>query len=401
MAGLALPLALPAVGHAAPQVHEDVDISQVYFRYVTVAAGETVVWETTNLSLGADTVMHLWGWAAGEVRYDDDGGVGGASRLKYKNETGYTQGFYLIVRAYSSATQGNARLLRNGSTLVSSIPVGGRRLWVENGPGYLQETVQAPGGDAAPFMMALDASRHLVDIDFTSGVGSQAAVAHPDTYWVVVGTPTAGTGRVHVYSNDPGDADGDGLGAGLEAELGTCDVTTTVACSDVFNPADTDRDGLPDGIEIFGIDGAVPQHLAAWGAGPLHKDVFIELDYHDDFTVTPFLEQDAVAAQAAFAQGDAAALQNPDGEDGVRLHIDAGVVPTDPANITLIGDWGGSNPVPPEVSYHVAPETYRDGSRGGVFHYGLMSSGFGGGQGYRPGDRCSSPRSQHRLHPGP
>lgn len=386
-AGLAAPLAVASDAHAVPQVHQNVDISRVYYRYVYVPAGATYTWETTNLTSGADTVLHLWRWGIGEVGYDDDGGAGVASQVSYTNNTGSQQSLILIARSYSSSSTGSARLLQNGSTLVSTIPVAGQRLSVENGAGYVHETVQAPGGDTAPFMMALNSSRHLVDLDFTSGVGLQAAVEHPSTFYVVVGTPNNGTGRVHVYSNDPADADGDGLGTGLEAELGTCDNTTAPGCTNVHDAADTDRDGLPDGIEVFGVDGSNPQHLPAWGADPLHKDVFVELDYHNNFSSNPFTESDAVAAAAIFAAGEAVDLNNPDGEDGVRLHIDAGSTPTNASNETLIGNWGGSNSVPNTVAYGSAPDTYRNSARAGIFHYGLMTSGGGGGQGWAPGDR--------------
>lgn len=378
---------MAAKAQAAPQVHQDVDITAVHYRYVYVPAGATYTWETTNLSSGADTVLHLWSWANGEVGYDDDGGPGVASRVSYTNTTSYQQSLILVTRSYSSNTHGTARLLQNGSTLVSSLPVGGERLWVENGTGYVHETVQAPGGDRAPLMMALSSSRRLLDLDFTSGVGLQAAVSHPSTYYVMVGTPVSGSGRVHVYSNDPTDNDGDGLGYGLEQELGTCDTASGTFCSGVHDLQDTDRDGLPDGAEVFGIDGSSPQELPAWGADPLHKDVFVELDYHDDFTTSPFTESDAVAAQATFNVGDAADLVNPDGLDGVRLHIDAGVNPANANNNTLIGDWGGANQVPDTVNYGSAPNTYRNPARAGVFRYGLMTNGSGGGQGWAPGDR--------------
>src|SRR5690606_18912976 len=127
--------------------------------------------------------------------------------------------------------------------------------------------------------------------------------------------------------------------------------------------------------------------LPAWGADPRHKDVFVELDWDAAFASNPFTEADAIAAAAMFAEGDAADLHNPDGLDGVRLHIDMDRVPTDPALHTLFGDWGGSNSVPAGTAYGVAPNTYRDPVRAGVFHYGLMSPGGGGGQGWAPGDR--------------
>lgn len=388
MTGAVLTALGAAEAHAATQVNQDIPVSTMDYRWVSVPAGATITWETTDLSAGADTVMHLWNWSTlSEVGYDDDGGTGLASQLTYTNATGSNQSLVLLVRAYSGTSQGSARLLQNGATLDSYVPVAGHRIAVENGAGYVHETVKAPGGAEYPYMMALNSTMHMVALDYTSGVGYQTRVAHASTAYVVVGT-TSGSGTVHVYSNDPADNDGDGLGVGLEWDLGTCDVAGWAHCGDVHNLADTDRDGIPDGAEVFGIDdGSDPQHLPAWGADPRHKDVFVELDWDAAFASNPFTEADAIAAAAMFAEGDAADLHNPDGLDGVRLHIDMDRVPTDPALHTLFGDWGGSNSVPAGTAYGVAPNTYRDPVRAGVFHYGLMSPGGGGGQGWAPGDR--------------
>ncbi|MCA9706577.1 MAG: hypothetical protein KDK70_12060 [Myxococcales bacterium] len=388
MAGALLTALGASPAQAATQVNQDLPVSTMHYRWVSIPAGATYTWETTDLSVGADSVMHLWDWSTlDEVGYDDDGGAGLASQVSYTNLTGSQKSIVLIVRSYSTGTQGTARLLQNGVTLASSIPVAGRRITVENGAGYEHETVKAPGGAEYPYLLALDSSLHLVDLDYTSGVGYQAKVEHASTQYVVIGT-TSGSGNVHLYSNDPTDYDGDGVGYGLEWDLGTCDVASWSHCTGVHNLADTDRDGIPDGAEVFGVDSASsPQHLAAWGADPRHKDVFVELDYSDAFPGQPFTEGDAVAAAAIYAAGDAAAIINPDSMDGVRIHLDVGFDPADPDLATLLGDWGGSGPVPDGTAYGVAPDTYRDPVRAGIFHYGLMSQGSGGGQGWQPGDR--------------
>jgi Ca2+-binding RTX toxin-like protein/subtilisin-like proprotein convertase family protein len=92
---------------------------------------------------------------------------------------------------------------------------------------------------------------------------------------------------------------------------------------------DTDADGLLDhwerpggGIDID-RDGTVDLDLNALGADPLHKDVFLEIDWLADQATHRHEPAPSVTAQlvAMFA---AAPLANPDGTTGVRLHVDAG-----------------------------------------------------------------------------
>jgi len=135
---------------------------------------------------------------------------------------------------------------------------------------------------------------------------------------------------------------------------------------------DSDRDGISDFHEIFGknaYDDNNPVLLPRYGASPVHKDVFVEIDHVQDcpaagfnpglsFSSPPFVQlknfvnssgspenrtqQFAEQLQAMYSVGPAAHLKNPDGEDGVAVHLDLGVDP-DPgeANETLYGDWGG------------------------------------------------------------
>jgi hypothetical protein len=89
---------------------------------------------------------------------------------------------------------------------------------------------------------------------------------------------------------------------------------------DVGLPLDSDGDGLLDVWEIDGIDinhdGVVDLDLPALGADPLHKDIFVEVDFmefHDP-------DGDALAdVISAFAN---APVNNPDGVDGINLHVE-------------------------------------------------------------------------------
>lgn len=97
---------------------------------------------------------------------------------------------------------------------------------------------------------------------------------------------------------------------------------------------DTDGDGLWDDWEQFGIDadgdGNIDLNLPALGANPQHKDIFVEVDYMDcaiaggDCTAgDTHSHRPDVAAVAAVVQAFAnAPVTNPDGNNGITLHVD-------------------------------------------------------------------------------
>jgi hypothetical protein len=100
----------------------------------------------------------------------------------------------------------------------------------------------------------------------------------------------------------PSDADGDGIDDGIEQRLGT-------------DPEDTDTDGdrLPDGWEARGeTPGGVPLP----GADPTRRDVYVRVSYGDG--VTPLTESERTRLRQQWA---AMALDNPDGTQGVDLHL--------------------------------------------------------------------------------
>ena len=381
--------ALAGAEAQAAHTLEDVSISAVQLAAVTLEPGGSAWWETTNLSPGTDTVLHLWDLSAQtEVAIDHNGGDGLASKLEFKNTSSVTRQYILVVRAFDVFGEGTADLHQNGSLWLSKIPVAGDRVVPDSGPGYRYETAKPPNGAEYPFLIAFDSGSRIVDLDFSSGVGNQARVDHPSTVSILIGS-FEGPTTVDLYANDPDDKDGDGLGSALEAELGTCDSIASPGCASVFNLRDTDRDGLPDAAEVFGIDDASdPQHLPAWGADPLHKDVFVEVDFHEGLGDQPLSENDAVFLQQMFFSGGPADdVLNPDGLGGINLHLDLGITPSMSANATILGDWGGSNEVPDSVGYPEAPADHRAPVRAGIFRYALLDGGAGGQAGSIPGDR--------------
>src|SRR5687767_5271846 len=70
---------------------------------------------------------------------------------------------------------------------------------------------------------------------------------------------------------------------------------------------DTDRDGLDDNVE------------ASLGSSPLHKDIFVEIDW---FVVgKKNLKPRNGFAQIVTAIFEDAPVSNPDGTTGIRIHI--------------------------------------------------------------------------------
>jgi hypothetical protein len=229
----------------------------------------------------------------------------------------------------------------------------------------------------------------------SGGGGTGFAVAESSSIYerafIVVGTSDNGDstqGYARVYLNDAywdppySDLDCDGLGNGLEAELGL--PWQLVGGM----PPDFDGDGLMDKEELFGV--AVPDEpdvmLPLWGADPFHMDMFVEADVYQVGT-TPLDSTQVQAAQALLASLDGTSLGNPDGLDGINLHADNGqdsCVPPNSMNCsTLWGDWGGSTVVtqtlPPGQGLKVwASKNFFEEKRLGLFRYAIAEPGDGG-----------------------
>ena len=331
----------------------------------------------------------------------------------------------LVVHAYSNASgsPGNLMIWKREETgkevtyrrvvNLAGQPFGGRRIRFAGG-WYNQdeldvvipapERVQEHLGDgkvpaAAPLgVYLLGSIDELLARDLGGGMAGGARISELPGYingLAIVGAAGGGrAGAVDVYLNDVynDDYDADGLGRELESEIGT----------DTHN-RDTDGDGIWDGFEVLGIragsTGYPEQALPTWGANPLHKDVFVEVDYYcncSNGTCTEpcagtFLPERArfVAEVAGKASGGPGYLENPDGKNGFSLHIDClpGNFQPIPSS-TYCGSWGGVNTLPPTyeegrwaipISYWNDP-SYFSPIRQGIFHYGAGTPG-GGGEG--------------------
>jgi len=94
--------------------------------------------------------------------------------------------------------------------------------------------------------------------------------------------------------------------------------------------------------------GAEDLSLPRYGADPLHKDLFVEVDYMSHLGGNPFEDKAADGTLrdwvtdmiAPYEQGPASHLKNPDGTDGIALHLDLGVAPDDPEDEVLFGNYG-------------------------------------------------------------
>jgi hypothetical protein len=152
------------------------------------------------------------------------------------------------------------------------------------------------------------------------------------------------------------DRDGDGLTDAEEAQLGT----------DSVNP-DTDGDALLDGWEVHEVNGV---DLRAMGASPLHKDIFVEMDFmvhQSGGTSVDFGPTDA--EKARIVQSFAAAnVPNPDNIPGIAIHLEDGdEVPHD-ADLS-----------PVVVEFFAIKAQHFDLNRAASFHYMIWADGYDGG----------------------
>lgn len=158
--------------------------------------------------------------------------------------------------------------------------------------------------------------------------------------------------------------DGANLKIGLDLAVRTCG-------------ADTDGDGLFDQWESDGIDhdgdGTIDVDLAAMGADPRHKDLFVQVSWmvspdegwctDGGVCIPPVAGFSPPSASALERVGDAfarASVTNPDGQPGVRVHFDAGPSTPEKYEIEDFDGAGGSLPVA-EWADPLFPEGLPDG----------------------------------------
>ncbi|MBL8785640.1 MAG: hypothetical protein JNJ59_12100, partial [Deltaproteobacteria bacterium] len=345
----------------------------------------------------ADPVFHLLNATTfAQLAFDDDGGGGHNSRIVYTSPSAQT--VLLFMRSYHTGSEGTCTVRKNGQELDPNMPVDGTHI-LPNEVTFTNNdhlrTQHVPGGSVAPTLLKFSATAQtLTGIGLGNAPGKASRITLATTeYRFMVGTPWTRVGAIaptalrkgatRILANDHwNDSDGDGLGNALEAALQTC--ATTVPCTamnaSMKSGYDTDRDGLPDGEEVFGVAGTLPNGVddipfARWGASPIHKDVFVEVDYVYDLNIysdanepipsgtNPFVwlrnnensgegfwpggtvETWVDEVLTPFALGPWSHLKNPDGNPGVAVHLDIGLAPkpTELSKEAQFGDYGGAS----------------------------------------------------------
>ena len=397
---------------------------------LTTNSGEVLDIATSNVSAGGDPVIHLLDQNTGQqLAVGETGAEGQAARLSY---SGPSTQFILVVRSRIQNSGGSADLLKNGQPWQQDVEFGGWHLAYAELPSFERlQMVHLPNGATGTQLMFVLAGNNR-DIAFRikggrlGGAPGYAITSNLGRRIVIAGSPSSeSSGRVRIVRNDAGvlpqiDADNDGLGAELEAALGTCDSLTgsttgidgiTFDCSIASDPKDTDGDGLRDDWEVLGLERRYLHStstfviedllLPAWGADPRHKDLFIEFDFAErELNEAPQRLEASRARQFAAYYADqineptpqrdalsAAILRNPDGTRGINVHLDTGRVPETIADARLYGDWGGYTSVPAILdgngdfvgaNFKTAWLDNMSPARRGIFRYMLAYSSGGG-----------------------
>ncbi|PKN56488.1 MAG: hypothetical protein CVU56_15795 [Deltaproteobacteria bacterium HGW-Deltaproteobacteria-14] len=375
---------------------------EFYVEYFTVSYQSTLTIQTSGSAGATDPVLHLLrdngDGTFTQMAYSDNWS-GVEARISYTNASLAYSRFLLVLRAKTYAASGTCNLLKSGRSYRSGVPVGGNMVTASAfifNTGDELRTVHVPGGSVAPALLKFSTSAGdmISGVGLGNGVGGSSVLSLAGTeLHFLVGTPwlrdgaaylTPRAGAANVMSNDvASDTDGDGIGNALEATLGLCAGTSGCPNAADGHGRDTDRDGLSDGEEVWGVGGTLTDGIddlpfARWGANPKKKDVFLEVDYLTGIggvlgtNTNPFQwlrdhptgylgnwqgspEDWFDHASEPFEAGPNSHLHNPDSSDGVAIHLDVGVAPTNPANESEFGDWssGSSRALVPDFIINV------------------------------------------------
>lgn len=339
----------------------------IYLDDFTLTHGQTVEYRTIYTTPGVDPVMHLlrrngssWVQVASNDNYS-----GLEARISWTNSTGLKQRYLIVLRS-KGAGLGVCDVFRNGSLRTEDAPVMGQ-IVPATALGFAVSdellTNHRPGGSIthAVFTLTTTSGLTIGQAGISNGIGGAAYIGSltgseqsflVGTPWVMSDTTTGTTydkphyGLLNLFGNDIGTdisfgGDLDLVGNALEDHLLTC---KTAPCPFGYFARDSDRDGLTDGEELWGIAGIKPDGsddvpLARWGADPRRKDVFVEIDFGYDAPnsppgVNPFAEMNPAVLEtwvdtvrAPFLAAPASHVKNPNGADGIQLHLDLGVAP--------------------------------------------------------------------------
>jgi Ricin-type beta-trefoil lectin domain-like len=315
-----------------------------------LTVGRTYTFRMEQFPTASLPLLHLWRTNVGDVAFQNRPTTSSTVELTYTVPAGGGGNYTLFV--FGAPAAEGTLTLRSGNTILRRVPnfrFGGTVVEVPSSAdpsAYRYETALLPGGAPDTFLLALHVTGSILGFDDDSGVDRASRIAgRSHVSRVVVGVVAAGAaeGLTVLYANDAHhDSDGDGLGRDLERDLGTCDSRLDhPRCEYVFNTRDSDRDGLEDSVEAFGVEGPTPLLLSKWGASPVHKDIFLEVDFTG--ARMGLSETDAETMRDFLARGRVRDLRNPDGRPGIAIHLDLGFNPSRPGNVALFGDWGGSN----------------------------------------------------------
>ena len=439
----------------------EVELESYHQDYITVRSywlttSDNTVFETKNSttmpgssSSSADPVMSIVRSDTGEVVCtNDDFTLQSRESLIAlgTNCTIPTDGVYkLVIRSYNGTNGGKTELWVDSVLVDFDLPFGGK-FWQTSWLG--DETFQAAvlsdlgGGIADTVLLLASSNGENVRFDDDSGVRYSAAVKTGTasvSNGVVVAAKYAYNGsviltdtlKVRVYHNDitnvssfnfvdPSvcntlyDLDCDGLGNQLEVALGTCPCKPGVdlhctsstpgvgVCANVHNARDTDGDGIPDSWEVFGRTlGDDHTELSRYGATPSHKDIFIEVDREPGQTAMSKADLDLIFRIYSEGSGSSQFLNNPNGQGGMRMHIDIQVHSGDPVSgygtingqsdsRYSYGNWGGSENV-------TTGTLSMSNERMGIWHLAIMRSSAGTNIGDYKFDFRNSKHFAHEL----
>lgn len=381
------PLLLVALGGPAAAI--SASATSVRPTSIVVPANVSfTIWTSDLVGSGTDTpdtVLHVQkNDANGSFAFgNDDEGPGLLSSRVVIPAASTEQHFSVIVRAYSNFSRGSANLNISGSDGYTrtyyAVRFAGYAYDVGSFPSqtHFWTVEDATGSHDTVLLVIAGTAERAVAYDDDDGVGNMSWV-HIDPGCssasglcrVIVGhypsTDEVFSTRLYLDTDVHfDDCDNDGLGDSLEEGLGT----------DICGK-DTDADGLTDAQEVIGVvesETAPPVKLPTWGANPLVKDIFIEVDWvqtDDPDNLDRFrMPREAVADAQKMYPAD------------IKLHFDTGVANENATTITDYGDWGGALAMPSGTGacHTLSPE------RRGLFHHYLAISADGGGQGYYAG----------------
>ena len=149
--------------------------------------------------------------------------------------------------------------------------------------------------------------------------------------------------------------------------------------------ADTDGDKLLDGWEANGYDanadGVIDVNLPAMGASVVRKDLFVEMDYMGAEAVCPCrLPQAAELNRIVSVFATAPLANNPSGQTGIALHLDAGTARGSAFNL------GGGNLVPVDsdlnpvlTQFNAIKAANFNPRRAKIFYYMIWADRYDGG----------------------